>query len=87
MAWGVPRRSCCVVIRIGWALACLRRVLFQHFHDNFYGLFQLWVMAASNRLRVQLDFDVWGDAVIFNIPRRIGGVKSEVWRARESTID
>src|SRR5262249_20329109 len=57
-----------MVVRIGRLLVRWRRVLLEIGEQNFNGFFQLRVMSLPHSFGVELDFHVWGDALILHFP-------------------
>ncbi len=62
-------------------------MLFQLLHDDFNRLLKLSVMTSSPCGRFEIDFDIWRDAVIFDLPIAVQSVDGCTRRGDTATVN
>src|SRR5260370_20371947 len=57
-----------MIVRIRRFFVLRKRILLQFIHDELHGFFQLRIVAATDGMRVEIDFHIGSDAVVFHVP-------------------
>jgi len=63
-----------------------QRILLQLIHDDLYCFFQLRIVAATDGMRVQIDFHIGSDAVVFHVPVAVGAPKGHARSGNEAAV-
>src|SRR5215470_13055046 len=61
-------------------------ILFQGFHRDFHGLFELTVVPCRYRRRIIFYFNVWGDAAVLHFPIAVQTINRHARRSDEAAV-